>query len=549
MPFVQEGHWPIAEEILKSVENGEERRKLIEGRDLDGNHPALLATMSGDAKGLQIFFEYSEGREVNLDIPNMQGEYPLHSASRAGDKSLVKLLLEQGAKINRENKYHETALYLAAENHKAVSPTVHSQKSEGEGEGNVEEEDDISLIKLLVEHGANIDAKDSKGLTPIMIAAVRGHIKVVKYLRDQGANLSESDLKDQNILHILAKHNRHEMIPILLKGRPGGWIEKLVNQPNQKENTPLHIAAAKGGVQTVIELLKEEYSADVDIQNWDKRTPCHLAAMAGHTEVLQLLLQRDHNAIFDKDDDDNTLLHLAAMNKHSETVKLLISEGALVHKRNHKEWTPLDSAAVAGCWRSCKLLLDNNSPLEPEDRSNRTPLHMAAMNGHCSVVRLLLKEGASLGKENREGYNALELAIAAGHRQVVEVLLESDHWKTAMKTVHTDEKALPAVHTLGNKAPDTPMRMLIRKFPDLAEKVMDKCITRKEIFKAKGIDDIESLKKQESYDEFNFDFQFLDDTFVLDKDVDESTGEVTFKYRKNSKTPKLDYFNNESSVS
>ena len=43
MPFVQEGHWPIAEEILKSVENGEERRKLIEGRDLDGNHPALLA--------------------------------------------------------------------------------------------------------------------------------------------------------------------------------------------------------------------------------------------------------------------------------------------------------------------------------------------------------------------------------------------------------------------------------------------------------------------------------------------------------------------------
>merc|ERR1711971_553966 len=517
----QEGHWPIVEEIMSSVKNGEERERLIEAKDSDGNYPGLLATMSGGARGLQIFFGWGEGLKCNMDIPNEQGESPLHSASRAGDKELVKMLLEHGAKINRENSEGETALYLAAENHKALNPKVALLKSkETLGEESQEDAEDISLLRLLVDQGANLDAKDSKGLTPIMIAAVRGHTEVVKFLKEKGANLSECDLKDQNIIHILAKHNRHKMVPILMEGRNGAWVERLINQPNQKENTPLHIAAGKGSVETVEELLKEDYVADIDIQNWDKRTPCHLAAAAGHTRVLQLLLEHDHNAIFDRDDEDNTLLHLAAMNKHSETVKLLIAAGAPVQKRNRKEWTPLDSAAMSGCPKSCKLLLDNNSPLEPRDRNNQTPLHMAAMHGHCSVVQLLLDRGACMKKENREGYNALELAIANGHKQVVEVLLDGRHWKTAMKTVHTVE----------NERPDTPMRMLIRKFPDLAERVLDKCITSREILKARGKDDVQSKKKQESYEEYEFDFQFLDDTFVFEKELNAKTEEVTFKY-------------------
>ena len=193
---------------MKSVENGEEREKLIEAKDSDGNYPGLLATMSGGTRGLQIFFGWREGLKCKMDTPNEQGESPLHSASRAGDKDLVKMLLDHGAEINRENSEGETALYLAAENHKTLNPKVALLKSkeslEKEGE---EVAEDISLLRLLVDQGANIDAKDSKGLTPIMIAAVRGHTEVVKFLRDKGANLSECDLKDQNIIHILAKLN------------------------------------------------------------------------------------------------------------------------------------------------------------------------------------------------------------------------------------------------------------------------------------------------------------------------------------------------------
>ena len=52
------------------------------------------------------------------------------------------------------------------------------------------------------------------------------------------------------------------------------------------------------------ELLKDEYDVDVDNKNEDERTPCHLAANYGHVEVLKLILEKDSFAIFDNDEDD-----------------------------------------------------------------------------------------------------------------------------------------------------------------------------------------------------------------------------------------------------
>ena len=131
------------------------------------------------------------------------------------------------------------------------------------------------------------------------------------------------------------------------------------------------------------ELLTGSYDVDIDNKNEDERTPCHLAARHGHVEVLRLILEKDRNAIFDKDEDDNTPLHLAAKAKHSEAVDFLLCQGASVHKRsveleqrtrysktdnvihecrNSKHWTALDCAAAAGSYDCAVLLLNNDSP-------------------------------------------------------------------------------------------------------------------------------------------------------------------------------------------
>lgn len=54
------------------------------------------------------------------------------------------------------------------------------------------------------------------------------------------------------------------------------------------ENTPLHIAAEKGLIDTVKRLLEED--VDINTQNKFGETPLHLTVMLGHHEIAELLL-------------------------------------------------------------------------------------------------------------------------------------------------------------------------------------------------------------------------------------------------------------------
>ena len=72
-------------------------------------------------------------------------------------------------------------------------------------------------------------------------------------------------------------------------------------------------------------------------------------------------------------------------------------------------------------------------------------------------------------------------------RQTVKTILDSSQWKEALRT------ASDVNHKL-----DTPMRNLIRKFPDLAEAVLDKCYK-------------ETKSRNQLSAEMNF--EFIDDTF------------------------------------
>ena len=278
----------------------------------------------------------------------------------------------------------------------------------------------------------------------------------------------------------------------------------MINKNDHYDNTPLHIASREGHTDTVVVILTEGYEAIVDKKNEDEQSPCHLAAKYGHLEVLKLLIQKDPNAIFDKDEDDNTPLHLAATKKQFETLDFLIQQGASIQKRNDKSWTPLDCAAASGAYKCAVLLLENDCPVDPFDRKKVTPLHLSAIHGHQKVAQLLLDHGASLSCENDEGKNALELAIHHRNRDVAETIISSDRWRIALKSINV------SYNQRGEPIPDTPLRMLIRTFPDLAEDVFDKCI-------------------QHGSSNLEMDYEFLDDTFSL-KQKETKSGKTKFYF-------------------
>ena len=129
-------------------------------------------------------------------------------------------------------------------------------------------------------------------------------------------------------------------------------------------------------------------------------------------------------------------------------------------------WLPIHCAAERGRYNSVKVLIEHLSPIDPLDKNQQTPLHLAARNGHSEVLKLLLQNNAKINMRTSNGDNCLDLAIASNQYNAAEVLVNSHQWTLILRNAKYDEQT--------NRW-DTPLRKLIRKMPDIALIVLNKC--------------------------------------------------------------------------
>ncbi len=113
---------------------------------------------------------------------DMTGQTPFIRASAAGDIPVMKLLLEHGADPHITTYEGTTALMAAA----GVNWTVAQSYT-------VSEEATLEAVKMNIELGADVNAANSMGLTPLLGAANRGSNDIIRYLAGQGAKLDAQD--------------------------------------------------------------------------------------------------------------------------------------------------------------------------------------------------------------------------------------------------------------------------------------------------------------------------------------------------------------------
>lgn len=165
-----------------------------------------------------------------------------------------------------------------------------------------------SIVQLLLDAGAEVNAVDQYGGSPLQMAAGAGNTEVVKVLLKAGANPNMVDASGRCPLYEASLHGRARIVQALLQA--GAHVEaatlgsRIRSLPvftsgliDVEGVTPL-IAAAEGGHFHAVRLLVDA-GADVSRSDSSGFTPLMGAARAGHPQMVQFLLERGahHDAV------------------------------------------------------------------------------------------------------------------------------------------------------------------------------------------------------------------------------------------------------------
>ncbi|KAJ8985951.1 hypothetical protein NQ317_010709 [Molorchus minor] len=298
-------------------------------------------------------------------------------SSFLGKTNILNATVKAGASVNSTDNYGRSALHLAA----------YTGRHE--------------CVKLLLDHGAKVDAWDDKNqVTPLHCAAAMGHLSCLKLLVKQGADIN-AGLCNRSPLHYAVQSSAVECVRVLLEHNASP------NTPQIFSETPLHVAACLGNAEVVKLLL--DYGAAVNIQSGkDRMTPLHLASEDGDAECAKLLVEAGA-AVNAKNRKNQTPLHLAALSQCTETIELLLSKGADPNTPDVDGRTPLHGSIVKVS-RSCecvRLLLNAGATVNKPDAFGYTPLHLAALNEFSHCVMLLINYGGDVTLRTKGGVSVL----------------------------------------------------------------------------------------------------------------------------------------------
>lgn len=241
-----------------------------------------------------------------------------------------------------------------------------------------------------------IEASEENNMTTLHHAIKENNINVVRSLLDTGANIEACDGEKKSPLHLAAKEGHTDMVSLLLtKGanpEARDWYDK----------TPLHYAAESHSSRSMIPLLCKA-GAQVDTRDCHLKTPLHYAVEHAQIGAVEQLLD-DHANPTARDAYSKTPLHFAAGKNSSRLiVERLLKNGACVNVYDHLNRTPLHYAVQQNQASIVKALLDDYADANVIDKDKITPLDIASkVRSNSEEILSLLKTHPRRGKSERQ---------------------------------------------------------------------------------------------------------------------------------------------------
>ncbi|RXN01133.1 Tankyrase-2 [Acipenser ruthenus] len=305
----------------------------------------------------------------------------------------------------------------------------------------------VAVVEYLLQHGADVHAKDKGGLVPLHNACSYGHYEVAELLVTHGAVVNVADLWKFTPLHEAAAKGKYEICKLLLQHGADP------TKKNRDGNTPLDLV--KDGDTDIQDLLRGDASL-LD------------AAKKGCLARVKKLCNPENINCRDTQGRHSTPLHLAAGYNNLEVAEYLLQHGAEVNSQDKGGLIPLHNAASYGHVDVAALLIKYNACVNATDTWAFTPLHEAAQKGKTQLCALLLAHGADASLTNQEGQSPLDLVTTDDARalltaamppsalpscykpQVISVVATSATPVSALSSIPSSPATLSAASSLDN---------------------------------------------------------------------------------------------------
>ena len=358
--------------------------------------------------------------QAQLDLRRLQSE--LAAAKARGNSRAVQDSLQQSIEVIRRTYLAGSA--TEGNNTPAKSPIPRLGKTrsnlmrfpslpsstKGVSLGDFAASGNTISVQNILKEKVNVDSRSDNFKTPLMRAAMNGHIECMKLLKQSGADEVAVDAKGRTALHIAVASNRLVAVRWLLENYPPPRTEPLRHrssilfratdvvkgvrsQKNLREasdaegSKPLHIAAEldKGG------MVKTFIAADVDIEakdNWG-RTPFHRAIISKRRDSFDTLF-RSGAKIAAVDAKSVSSLHMAAHVGQVDMIETLLANGAKRWDFDANGHQPIHSAAWGGNTRVIEALVTERTDLDKRTKSSETLLHLACLKKDLELAKYLL---------------------------------------------------------------------------------------------------------------------------------------------------------------
>ncbi len=200
-------------------------------------------------------------------------------------------------------------------------------------------------IRSLLNKSCDVNTKDGKGWTALMLAATEGHIDTVQILLGKDADIDATNYESGCTALMLAAWHGHTAI-----------VQALLNK-----------------------------GAKVNMKSDSGKTALMAAAFQGNIDIVMLLKRVEKT---------NSKLLAAVRNCDVYSVYALLNKGATINADDEDGQTALMFAARKGYMDMVQILLDNGADVKAKSQYGATALMWAGINRHDEIVISLKRAGA-----------------------------------------------------------------------------------------------------------------------------------------------------------